>query len=193
MNTSRQKLVNAVLFFAKETSHLNITKLMKLLNFFDFEHFAETGYPSLGLEYYTFQHGPVPKDFWVEVKDGNAPDDLKDKIVIRIKPGEQGEKETEFIAKPGAQVNFRIFTPREKKILEKLAFIYKDATAKTMSGISHEDNMPWEITMREKGKNALIDYCLALNEKSPIDSEEATENLQDFFAFINTFDAKPTK
>lgn len=189
----RQKLINAVLFFAKETRHVNTTKLMKLLNFFDFEHFSQTGYPSIGLEYFTFENGPVPKKFWLEVKDANLPDDLKDKVAVNVKEWGQGKKEMEFLAKANAQVDFTIFTPREKKILEKLAFIYKDATAKQMSQISHEDNMPWEITKKEKGVNQLIDYLLALEEGSEIDREEAKENLKEHFAAMKAFDIEPVK
>jgi uncharacterized phage-associated protein len=193
MNIYRQKLINAVLFFAKETRHTNMTKLMKLLNFFDFEHFNQTGYPAIGLQYSAFEKGPVPKKFWLEVKDGIAPDDLKDKIIINVKHGDYDRKEVEFIAKAGAQVDFTIFTRREKEILERLAFIYKDATAKIMSEISHEDDMPWEITKREKGLYAQIDYLLALDADSPIDREEAEENLHDYFSILKAFDVEPAK
>jgi uncharacterized phage-associated protein len=189
----RQKLINAVLFFAKETRHTNMTKLMKLLNFFEFEHFNQTGYPSIGLKYYTFEKGPVPRKFWLEVKDGLLPGDLKDKVVIIAKEWGQGNKEMEFAAKANAQVDFSVFTPREKKILDKLAFVYKDATAKQMSEISHENNMPWEITKRENGLYAEIDYLLALGENSEIDREEAKENLQDHFAAMKAFDTDPVK
>jgi uncharacterized phage-associated protein len=193
MNIYRQKLINAVLFFAKETRHANTTKLMKLLNFFEFEHFNQTGYPSIGLEYFAFEKGPVPKKFWLEVKDGIVPDDLKDKIIINVKQKDNNWKELEFIARAGAQVDFSIFTPREKSILEKLAFIYKDVTAKTMSDISHEDDKPWEITKRTKGINAEIDYLLALGADSPIDREEAEENLRDHFSILREFDVEPAK
>jgi uncharacterized phage-associated protein len=194
MNIYRRKLINAVLFFSKETRHTNMTKLMKLLNFFEFDHFNQTGYPSIGLEYFAFAKGPVPKKFWLEVKDGIVPDDLKDKIIINVKPMEHNNWiETEFIARPNAQVDFTVFTPREKKILEKLAFFYKDATAKTMSEISHEADRPWEITMKEKGLNAEIDYLLAIDADSPIGREEAEENLHDLFYFMKAFDVEPAK
>ncbi|MBM3182307.1 MAG: DUF4065 domain-containing protein [Chloroflexi bacterium] len=189
----RQKLINVVLFFAKETKHVNMTKLMKLLNFFEFEHFGQTGYPSIGLRYYAFEKGPAPKRFWLEVKDGVPPSDLKEKVAISIKDWGHGKKELEFIARINAQVDFSIFTPREKKILEKLAYIYKDATAKTMSDISHEDDMPWEITKREKGLNAEIDYLLVVDESSAIDREIAKENLQDHFIVLKAFDVEPVK
>jgi uncharacterized phage-associated protein len=194
-NIYRQKLINAVLFFAKETRHLNETKLMKLLNFFDFEHFNQTGYPSIGLKYYTFENGPVPRKFWLEVKDGIAPDDLKDKVALNLKVGEydRNRKEIEFVARNEAQVDFTIFTRREKEILEKLAYIYKEVSAKTMSQISHEAERPWEITKREKGLNAEIDYLLAIDEKSSVNREEAEENLHDLFSFLKALDIEPTK
>lgn len=192
MSIYRQKLINAVLFFAKETKHTNMTKLMKLLNFFDFEHFNQTGYPSIGLEYLAFEKGPVPKKFWLEVKDGNVPDDLQDKVKI-IPHEEHGKREMEFRAKPSAKIDYSVFTPREKGILERLAFIYKDATATAMSEVSHEDNMPWEITVRTKGLNAAIDYLLALDAESPIIPDEARENLQDYFSILKIFDIEPVK
>jgi uncharacterized phage-associated protein len=193
MSIYRQKLINAILFFAKETRHTNMTKLMKLLNFFDFEHFSQTGYPSIGLEYSTFEYGPVPRKLWLEVKDATLPDDIKEKVFVKVREWGYGNKEMEFIAKTGAQVDFTIFTPREKDILEKLAFIYRDATAKDMSNISHEDNMPWEITMKEKGLNAEIDYLLAIDEDSLASREEAQENLRDHFATLKAFNIEPVK
>jgi uncharacterized phage-associated protein len=188
MNIYRQKLINAVLFFTKETRHVNTTKLMKLLNFFEFDHFNQAGYPSIGLEYFAFEKGPVPKKFWLEVKDGIVPQDL-----INVKQKDNNWKELEFIARPGIQVDFSIFTPREKSILEKLAFIYQDATAKTMSDISHENDKPWEITKRTKGINAEIDYLLALDADSPIDREEAEENLRDHLSILKNFDVEAAK
>jgi uncharacterized phage-associated protein len=183
MNIYRQKLLNTVLFFAKETKYLNLTKLMKLLNFFDFEHFKETGYPSIGLEYYAFAKGPVPKKFWLEIKDGVPPADLQDKVLISVKSWDFDKKVNAFIPKPKAQVDFTIFTRREKAILERLAFIYQDADAATMSEVSHEAERPWEITIKEKG--------LAIDEGSPINREEASENLHDIFEIMKAFDIEP--
>ena len=191
-NAYRQKLINAVLFFATETKHLNTTKLMKLLNFFDFEHFKQTGYPSIGLKCPAFEKGPVPKNFWLEVKDGIVPEDLKNKVAANKKE-EYGRKEITFVPKAGAQVDFSIFTPREKKILENLAFIYQEADAKTMSDISHEAEKPWETTIKEKGLNEEIDYILALGKNSPVDREEAEENLRDLFSILKVFDIEASK
>lgn len=191
MNVSRQKLINTVLYFTQNTKHTNLTKLMKLLNFFEFDHFNQTGYPSIGLDYYAFTNGPVPKDFWVEIKDGIVPDDFKDKIIIRENDS-FGRKELEILSNKSAKVDFSIFTPREIKILKNLAFIYENETATTMSDISHEENKPWEITYKKSGKNSKIDYLLALTEDSQITREEAEENLNDLQFLSSQFTIKPT-
>lgn len=190
MSIYRQKLMNAVLFFIKETKHVNLTKLMKLLNFFEFEHFSKNGYPSIGLKYYAFENGPVPKQFWLEVKDGQPPVELKDKMAIIVNSEKNGWKEVLFKIRPKTEVDFSVFSANEKKILERLAFIYKDATATEMSNISHEENMPWEITKKSKGLYAEIDYLLAITEDSQIDRGIAEENLNDHFAFLKAFDVE---
>jgi len=191
MNVARQKLINTVLYFTQNTKHTNLTKLMKLLNFFEFEHFNQTGYPSIGLEYFAFQNGPVPKALWVELKDGIVPDDFKDKIILR-ENDIQGRKELEILSKKSVNVDFSIFSPREKKILENLVFIYQNETAATMSDISHEENRPWEITYNKSGKNSKIDYLLALGDDSLITREEAEENLKDHQFLSSQFNIKPT-
>lgn len=189
----RKKLINAVLFFAQKTKHPNMTKMMKLLNFFEFEHFQQTGYPPIGLVYYAFENGPVPKQFWLQVRDGILPDDLKEKVQIVRGTPSHGFEESLFVPKSHAQVDFSVFTPREKKLLEKLAFIYDTATASDMSVISHEDNMPWEKTKTAKGINAEIDYLLVLEQGSEIDLEEAKENLENHFAVLRAFNMDPVK
>jgi len=39
----REKLLNAVVYFVKETKHCGVTKLVKLLYYLDFFHFKEAG------------------------------------------------------------------------------------------------------------------------------------------------------
>lgn len=192
-NIYRQKLANAVLYFAQNTKRLNMTKLSKLLCFFDFDHVKQTGYPSIGLEYYAFDNGPLPKKFWAEVNEGFAPRDIDEKVIINKKTWGTGKTETEFKPRPGVEVDFRVFTRREKTILDRLAFIYKDASGKTMSEISHEDKGPWEITRKEKGDKAKIDYILAIDETSDFNREQVEERLRDHFETLKIFDLEPVK
>jgi len=192
-NIYRRKLLNALLFFAKETKHPNMTKISKLLYFLDFVHFKQTGYPCIGLKYYAFESGPLPKDFWLEVKDGNVPEDFRDKLALIPRRDEldPSRKETEFWAK--ADPNLSIFTPRETEILSNLAFIFKEARGQDMKEVSHLRKQPWDITIKEKGKRQFIDYLLAIDEKSEVDLEEARESLKEHFEALSNFHLEPTE
>ncbi|EQD73859.1 hypothetical protein B1A_04740, partial [mine drainage metagenome] len=56
----REKLINAIIFFAIHTRFLGKTKLFKLLYFLDFEHHKETGRSVTGMDYFAWKMGPVP-------------------------------------------------------------------------------------------------------------------------------------
>jgi len=193
MNQYRRKLLSAILFFARRVKHLNTTKLSKLLFHLDFTHVKQTGYPSIGLEYNAFVKGPVPKKFWLEIKDGHVPDDFKRKLAIIVHRDKLNEeyKELDFRAKSAPDMN--VFTPREQKILDKLAYIYKDATASEMSRISHSKEGPWDITYRKDGKNAPIDYQLALDDELKIEPEEAKKLIREHFEMVKNFELFPAR
>lgn len=192
-NIYRRKLLNATLFFAKNTKHVNLTKLSKLLYFLDFTHFRQTGYPSIGLKYYTFRKGPVPKDFWLEIKDGNVPEDFSGQLALILRMDDlfPGRKEIEIRGMESPDLS--IFTPRERKILEGLAFIYKDARAWEISEVTHLPKEPWDITKKQKGENQPIDYLLAIDEKSEVSLEDAKDSLKEHFEVVYNFGIEPTK
>ncbi|MBN2186537.1 MAG: SocA family protein [Dehalococcoidia bacterium] len=193
MNIYRRKLLNAILFFARNTKRVNLGKLSKLLYFLDFTHFNETGYPSIGLMYYAFDKGPVPRDFWLEIRDANVPEDFKGKIrlIRRTDDFAPSYKEVEIhaLGKP----DLSVFTPRETKILENLAFMYKEATANDMSEITHLPKRPWDITIREKGKNKPIDYLVSISEESAVSLDHATDTLKEHLEVVHNFGITPTK
>jgi uncharacterized phage-associated protein len=193
MNIYRKKLLNAVLFFASNTKRVNLGKLSKLLYFLDFIHFNQTGYPSIGLKYYAFEKGPVPRDFWLEIRDADVPEDFEGKIALirRTDDFEPNYKEVEIRAleKP----DLSVFTPREIEILDELAFVYKEATASDMSEVTHLSKQPWDITMREKGKNQPIDYLVSIGEESAVSLGDAADSLKEHFEVVRNFGIKPTK
>jgi uncharacterized phage-associated protein len=189
MNIYRKKLLNSVLFFAKNTKYLNLTKISKLLYFLDFTHFEKTGYPSIGLDYYAFPRGPVPRDFWAEIKDCNVPEDFKGKLALILKKGDYKEVEIRAIKQP----ELSVFTPREIKILEDLAFIFKEARGKDITEVSHLPKEPWEMTIKNAGKNKLIDYMLGFDENSGIDPDDAKESLTEYFETQRNFNLCPTQ
>ncbi|XUX00247.1 MAG: Panacea domain-containing protein [Dehalogenimonas sp.] len=185
----RNKLLNSVLFFANQTKNLNLTKLQKLLFFLDFTHFRDVGYPCIGLKYYAFENGPVAKDFWAEIKDGEVPSDFSNKIAFLKKQFENKpgyELQIKAIAKP----DMSVFSPREQKILEYLSDVFRDAKAWQISLVSHMPNDPWDITRKNRGPNQEIDYCLSIDKEN---LEESSETLKEYFEILNNFELGPTK
>ena len=193
MNIYRRKLLNAILFFASNTKRVNLGKLSKLLYFLDFMHFNQTGYPSIGLEYYTFEKGPVPKDFWLEIRDANVPEDFKGKIGLIRRTDDFAPSYKEVEVRALEKPDLSVFTPREMRLLENLAFVYKEATASDMSEVTHLPKQPWDITKKEKGKNKPIDYLLSIDEESAVSLDHATDTLKEHLEVVHNFGITPTK
>ena len=194
-NFYRLKLLNAILYFASKTKKPNLTKILKLLYFLDFTHFKETGYPSINLTYYAWGKGPVPKDFYEEVKEGKVPEDFAGKFAIV--PSNRWEEEyperKEYIFTPIGKPNKSVFTPRELRIIETLCDIYRDATASQMTEVTHLPQQPWETTKKTKGLFKRIDYLLAVDNTSPFSSEQAQERLREHREILSNFGLSPTK
>lgn len=187
MNFYRKKLLNAILFFAKNTENPTLTKTFKLLFFLDFKHFEETGYPSIGLDYFAFHWGPVPKSLWLELKDGNVPDDFKGMFKLQELGREDESMLKGKLIKTSKNPDMSCFSPREAKLLENLAFIYKEVNSELISEISHLKNQPWELTLRSSGENSLINYLIALRDKPEDERELAKEKLSEYFAVLQNF------
>ena len=196
MNHYRAKLLNAILYFCANTKRCNTTKLLKLLSFLDFTHFKHTGYPSLGFSYYAWKHGPVPKDFYEEIKGGNVPSDFTDKFVA-IPQDWRAEypemKEFVYKVKARTEADTSIFTPREMKIIKLLCDIYRDATASQMSEVTHLHNSPWDTTVKNKGFYQPINYLLCIDDESPLNKEEAEIKLREHFEMLENFGLMPTE
>src|SRR5262245_53794223 len=93
-NTYRAKLLNAILFFVKKVKFPSKVKIFKLLFFLDFEHFKQTGRSVTNLDYYAWDFGPVPKDFFIELcKAGQVPEDFKNELNLMGFKAEYSSKE----------------------------------------------------------------------------------------------------
>lgn len=169
----REKLINAITYFARHTKKCGMTKLMKLLYFLDFMHFKQTGKSVTGLDYYAWKRGPVPKTLWKEMS-GDMGDDLKKAIsIVTI------ENFKKIVAKK-KKFDDKHFTKREIRLLELTADIFKEADAGQMVMVSHLKNEPWDRTLKKKGKLAKIDYMLAIDDADDsLPYEEALERKQD--------------
>jgi len=61
VSRDREKLLNAIIYFLRETNHCHTLKLFKLLNFSDVEHFRQTGKTIFNLKYKAWDKGPGPR------------------------------------------------------------------------------------------------------------------------------------
>ena len=176
----REKLINAVIYFAKNTKYCGKTKLLKLLYFLDFSHFKETGKSVTGLDYYTWEKGPVPRDLFSELSDIMKPDLQGAVNIVQI---ENFQKIT-----PKKKFNDEYFSKRELKLLERWAFVFKEAKAENMTEVTHLGNRPWERTLKSKGEFKKIDYLLSIDdERDSISLEEAKERSEEISEVHNIF------
>lgn len=191
ISREREKLLEAIKYFAGHTKYCGLTKLFKLLFFLDFDHFRETGRSVTGLKYQAWPMGPVPADLYEEVKRGPKTDmtshlriedpseieqDTEDRFLSYVTDAvntwgnEERIRETHKVHIPAKiktlkSFNPKIFTKRELRLMEHIAFMYKELKAKQISEVSHLKGKPWHVTKTQHGLKAPIDYMLALNEE----------------------------
>lgn len=174
----REKLINAIIYFAKQTKYCHKLKIMKLLYYLDFWHFKETGRSVTGLQYKAWEKGPVPPKVYHEIEPKNNPKDFEENFWIENEEFENGTGHCLKI-KPRKKFNPSIFSKREIQILKKVACIFKNAKAKDMSDSTHLRNSPWDKTRKEKGDNEWIDYLLALDdEDNSLDKKDIKDREQ---------------
>lgn len=190
-NTYREKLLNAILYFAANVKNPSKVKIFKLLYFLDFEHFKQTGRSVTDLDYYAYDFGPVPKELYQEIGNNEPPDDFSPFFdIVEFASEETGKKGGMFKAKQKA--NLKVFSPREQEILKRLVEIYQDVDAKLISEVSHLKNHPWDKTRKEKGRLEKIDYALAIDKEAKISLEDALNFLKERKEMLNNFPLKPT-
>lgn len=166
ISREREKLLEAIKYFAANTKYCGLTKLFKLLFFLDFTHFRETGRAVTGLRYSAYQMGPVPDDLYAEIRGPAMPDLTSHLRITGSTEVERGDGTTARVpAKIDAlrRFNPKLFTKRELRIMEQLAFLFKEAKAKDMSEVSHLKGQPWHTTVKTRGLRSPIDYMLALD------------------------------
>jgi uncharacterized phage-associated protein len=178
----REKLINAMIYFCRNTKHCGKTKLMKLLYFLDFIHFKQTGKSVTGLDYYAWKMGPVPKDLYEEL--GSMSSDLAK--AISIVPQNQFQK---ICAKQ--KFDDQYFTPRQMKLLKSISEIFLEAKAEHMIESTHLKNHPWDKTIKQKGELQKIDYLLAVDDTKdslPLDvAQEIMEEVEEMHEIFGVY------
>jgi uncharacterized phage-associated protein len=163
ISPERQKLINAVVFFAEHTQFCGKVKLFKLLYLLDFAHFRETGRSVTGLDYRAWKMGPVPLELMQEW-DQLEPDLA---AAIDIQP----EKVIDFIRErvvPKARFDDGQFTKRELRLMHELAAKYRDEMTKPLVSFTHAERGPWDKIWDDgRGNNERIPYSLAIADDDP--------------------------
>jgi len=154
----REKLIQAINFFVRNTRKCGKTKLYKLLYFLDFEHFKLTGRSVTGAQYFAWPKGPVPVSLHNEI-EAPQPD-----LAAAFKFGTREVKNGSMLAiEPQIEFSAENFSAREMGILKSLASKYRDADADNMVEETHLENLPWNKIYNERGlKQAEIPYELAI-------------------------------
>ena len=184
---NREKLLNALVYFSKNTKACGKTKLFKLLYFLDFIHFRETGKSVTGLDYYAWERGPVPQDLFFEMEQSNS--DLKETIALLKAADDDDSRLCRIISK--RPFDLKWFSKRELRLLETLSYIFRDAPAKDIVEVTHLPGTPWDRTMREKGKGKKIDYRLAIDgSKGSLKIEEVEERAAEIGEVLDAFGAQ---
>lgn len=173
VSRDREKLLNAIIYFLRETNHCHTLKLFKLLNFADFEHFRQTGRTIFGLNYRALPQGPVPTELYDEIKRGGG-NDLKAAIALYEVKDEITDALLRRDLKPRGTFDKKYFSKREIKILERIAEFFRDLKAQDMSEFSHESTKPWKAVFgKGEGNGKLISPELILDTE-PIMHEVPT-------------------
>jgi uncharacterized phage-associated protein len=159
----REKLINAVVFFARNTNYCGKIKLIKLLYLLDFEHFRQTGRSATGMDYRAWKMGPVPFEFYQEF-DAPEPDLA---AAIDVVPEKVIDYTRERVV-PKIAFDESHFTKRELRIMDALAQRFRDSLSKPMIDVTHEELGPWQtIWDGGRGSNERIPYTLALAPDDP--------------------------
>lgn len=163
INRDREKLINAITFFAKNVDKCGKVKLFKLLYFLDFEHYKLTGRNITGLDYYAWQMGPVPSALFDEI---NSPEpDMAESLRFSEIPVFGGRK-TMLKIEYKKDFDASLFSKRELKIMQDLVDRYKVTSADDMIEATHLENLPWDQIYRVKNTpRELIPYELALRKQ----------------------------
>ncbi|MBD3374285.1 DUF4065 domain-containing protein [candidate division KSB1 bacterium] len=174
----REKLINAIIYFVRNTKYCHKLKLMKLLYFLDFWHFAQTGKSVTGLKYKAWEKGPVPPKVYHEIDPENNPEDFEKAFFVERKEIKDTDKYY-FKIQPKKKFNKNIFSKRELMLLEGISDLFRDLKSKDMIRSTHFKNSPWDRTKQEKGESEWIDYLLALDDEQGSHTEEDIKDRQE--------------
>lgn len=179
ISRDREKLVNTIVFFARNTDYCGKTKLFKLLYLLDFYHYRETGRSVTGLEYHAWPKGPVPFGLVQEW------DDLEPDLAAAIDVVPERVIDFDRLrVVPKVAFDDSHFTKRELRLMQDLARRHHDEKTKPLIGLTHEERGPWDkIWDGGRGNNERIPYVLTVPDDDP-NREAVLEAAREFDGII---------
>lgn len=191
-HSERQRLLQAMVFFAYNTQHCGKIKLFKLLYLLDFEHFRQTGKSATGLDYEAWKFGPVPIELMEEWED-LGPDlaslvhIVEEKVIDYDRQAVKVNDGVHFDAEP--------FSPRQLRIMQAVAEQYRNTYSPKMIDVTHAQNGAWDrVWQNGDGAHRAIPYELAIGEADPhaeVVRELAQEQAQYRAALLAARHAEP--
>ncbi|MCC7430252.1 SocA family protein [bacterium] len=183
---SREKLLNAMVFFVNNTECCKKTKLFKLLYLLDIRHYTEIGKSVTGLKYQAWKFGPCSKELFDEVtKTANKKEEteLNHYFNFFFIPREDGVDELLFDSKK--EFDDSHFSRRELRILKEISEEFKSVNANEIVEKTHEQDSPWyKVWEIDKNPNGEIPLDFYLKKDNPELMEEIKEREQ-FWAKID--------
>lgn len=160
MNVYRDRLINAIIFFAEKTKFCGKIELFNLLYMLDFEHFRQTGKSVTGSDYQAQRFGPAPSRLMEEWKAPGA--DLSSAISIVEEDVSDGVRQTVKV-REGVRLNVENFTPRQLRIMDELSLRYGDVPSSVITADTQVKNGAWHKIWRDgAGEREPIPYALAI-------------------------------
>lgn len=164
-HSERQRLLQAVVFFASQTQHCGKIKLFKLLYLLDFEHFRQTGKSATGLEYQAWKFGPVPIELMEEWEE-LSPDLAKLVHIVEEKVIDYDRQAVKV--NDGVEFDTEPFSPRQLRIMRALAEQYRDTYSAKLIDVTHAQNGAWDrVWQSGQGAHCPIPYELAIGAADP--------------------------
>lgn len=164
--SDRERLLQAVVYFASRTRYCGKIKLFKLLYLFDFEHFRQTGRSATGLDYQAWKFGPVPVAVMEEWEDMDA--DLEALVHIEQEQVIDYVRQTVKV-NDGVVFDDSEFSNRHLRILGDLVNTYRDTQSPKMIDVTHAQNGAWDKVWQDgQGAHKPIPYELALADEAPL-------------------------
>ncbi|CAE6971635.1 hypothetical protein R69608_07648 [Paraburkholderia nemoris] len=179
ISRDRERLQNAMIFFAGKANVLSKSKLFRLLYLLDFEHFRRTGRSVTGSAYEAGEMGPVPVDVARAWDDPRS--DLREAIQFVKTVGHRP-----FVREKDVRQAFddSHFTHRQLTLLRDLTSKYHDACHPDFQEVAVAENGAFAKTWRDgAGSHQMIPYELALSNDDPhVDEIRAAAKEASFIA-----------